>query len=239
MIDIANRLHCRFCTLTLRSSDESLRDLIDKLYRSFSLLRRSDLWTHAVDGGVAFLEVKWSEQAKRWHPHIHMLLQGRYMDVRKLSSTWHRITGDSYIVDIRRPKNTDDVLRYVVKYAGKPISNTFANRPALLDEAVLALKYRNLAMTFGKWRGCTLTKLVDGTDWLNVGTLADVIADAVSGDLRARGILKSLRSDSADEVLARPPPPQPESHSPPHVDAQSSWDQHWLDAGAYRNDLTY
>ena len=42
-----------------------------------------------------------------WHPHLHIFgVLEEWIDVQKLSATWHEITGDSYIVDVRRVKKT-------------------------------------------------------------------------------------------------------------------------------------
>ena len=45
-----------------------------------------------------------------WHPHVHMFaLLDTWIDQEHLSETWHEITGDSFIVDIRRVKKINNM----------------------------------------------------------------------------------------------------------------------------------
>lgn len=89
--------------------------------------------------------------------HVHVLVYGHYWPQADLSARWHRITGDSHVVDIRAVKlsprklarmrdeghtpTMDDVLRAgvleVLKYATKP--PTESTRDAF--ETVAAIEY--------------------------------------------------------------------------------------------------
>ena len=52
------------------------------------------------------LNIPTTQKTKEWHPHIHIFaLLNEWIDQEELSETWHDITLDSYIVDIRRVKN--------------------------------------------------------------------------------------------------------------------------------------
>ena len=45
-----------------------------------------------------------------WHPHVHMFaLLDTWIDQEHLSETWHEITGDSFVVDIRRKKKINNM----------------------------------------------------------------------------------------------------------------------------------
>ena len=123
-----------FCTLTLCGKGEKLTDLIDRLYKCFRALRQHPLWTNAVRGGGAFLEVKWIDKFGRWHPHLHCIIDADFMDQGHLSTAWHSITRDSFIVDIRRVRDIKGQQRYVTKYASKPLNTSFSTSPHLLDE---------------------------------------------------------------------------------------------------------
>ena len=63
-----------------------------------------------IDGAFYTTEYTYNEKTKQWHPHIHIFaLLNEWIDQEELAETWHDITHDSYIVDIRRvkkPKNT-------------------------------------------------------------------------------------------------------------------------------------
>ena len=200
----------RFVTLTLRHRPEELAVTLDRLYDSFAALRRSKPWRKAVNGGGAFLELKWSDRSEEWHPHLHILVVGGFLPHRELRREWLRITTDSSIVDIRACRSRDQLAMYVAKYVTKLVSSSFVNRPDRLDEAVEALKGRKLCLTFGSWRGILLTKDDTEAEWLNLGSYNDWFARALRGDTVARRIMSKLSDEFlvAEQVVydARPPP---------------------------------
>jgi hypothetical protein len=145
-----------FITLTLAGKDAGLQEKVDRLYKHFKALRQHPLWSENVRGGAAFLEVKWSEKAKRWHPHLHCICDADFIDQGELSTVWRTISKDSFIVDVRRVRNDEQAAGYVTKYASKPLNTSFANDPVLLDEAMVALKGRRLCIAYGDWYGTPL-----------------------------------------------------------------------------------
>jgi len=197
----------RFLTLTVKNDGLDLADTLHKLYQSFAKLRRRRKFARRVWGGVAFLELKWSTRGERWHPHLHCLISGTWIDKREVSTMWRQATGDSYIIDIQRPKTSEDVARYVTKYASKPFNNTFANRPRLLDEAIAAMAGRKLCLTWGTWRGLKLTDTHLESGWTHYDTLQSVLHRAMNGEVVAQQIVKSLTGKSVDVVMSRAPPP--------------------------------
>lgn len=52
--------------------------------------------------------------------HIHALVYGPYIPKTKLVETWKKMTGDSYIVDIRPVRELKGAAWYVLKYIVKP-----------------------------------------------------------------------------------------------------------------------
>lgn len=194
-----------FITLTLAGKDESLGEKIDRLYKHFKALRSHPLWDERVRGGAAFLEIKWSDKANRWHPHLHVMADANYIDQGELSTVWRTITKDSYIVDIRRVQDDKQAAAYVTKYASKPLNTSFSNSPVLLDEAVIALKGRRLALAFGDWYGTPLDlesdSLLDegeegGSSWENFVPLETLLDEANSGDNEARDMLIRMRAEA-------------------------------------------
>lgn len=153
----------RFLTLTLDDRIKGLRDKIAALYKSFHTLKRLAFWRSRVTGGVAFLELKWNEVPGRWHPHLHVLLQGTYLPHDLIKQAWQRITGGSFVVDIRNAGGSETVTRYVTKYACKPLNTTYMHDHELLCEAVKALRNRRMAIAFGDWKGVLLVDDVDET----------------------------------------------------------------------------
>lgn len=159
----------RFVTFGLRHSHSTLCAQIDRLYDCFAKLRRREWWASNVKGGAAFLEIKISDRDGLWHPHLHLLIEGNYLQQLKLSTEWLEVTGDSSIVDIRRVHDFGHVAKYVTKYVTKPLdSSCFADNDDL-DEAVTALKGRRLCLTWGTWRGLRLCDpRDDGHTWTSV-----------------------------------------------------------------------
>lgn len=187
-----------FITLTLAGKDEGLGEKVDRLYKHFRALRLHPLWSERVRGGAAFLEVKWSDKAQRWHPHLHVVADAGFIDQGELSTVWRTITRDSFIVDIRRVKEEAQAAAYVTKYASKPLNTSFSNDPDLLDEAVVALKGRRLAFAFGEWYGQALdletdSLLDEGEEndeaWENFMPLELCIDNANGGSSEDRNLL--------------------------------------------------
>lgn len=234
VLDLIRGRQIRFLTITIKTTNEPLATSLDKLYDSFQRLRRRKLWLNGVDGGVAFLENKWSDTGNRWHPHLHCLIEGRYIDKSQLQRAWLEITGDSWIVDIRRPPNNEGVTRYVTKYAGKPFNNTFLNRPRLLDEAILAMAGRKLALTFGRWRGMLLTATPDLGCWEPIASLQSVLDRAAHGNADCNRILRYLTNRDLADIFARSPPPDPQPEQKPNPPVQLDWFAVWQHDGTFQ-----
>lgn len=212
----------RFLTLTLKSTTESLADLLTKLTRDFASLRRTKLWRNAVTGGVAFMEVKWFEATERWHPHLHCLLQGRYLPKDDLSKLWKKITGTSFIVDIRIAADNHHVTNYIARYATKALDHSVVLDAGRLDEAVEAMKGKRLCMTFGSWRGVNLTDKPESGSWIQLGTLYEVKQHAEEGWKSAMDALDALEIPYTRPV--RGPPEHDEKKARRQEDLQLSLD---------------
>lgn len=97
--------------------------------------------THSVtlhwDGFVGSLEIKRGANSNSWHPHVHLVVLSAqdisHEDrVHALSSEWHAITGDSFIVDVRPFHYPDDpardlveVLKYPMKFQGLSLADAW------------------------------------------------------------------------------------------------------------------
>lgn len=182
----------RFVTLTLRSVEPDLSGDLDRLYVGFRRLRRSRLWRDNVTASAAFAEIKWIARTNHWHVHLHLIVMGRYVDKAALSNAWMIATGDSYIVDIRLPRHSANVVRYVVKYASKPLDSSYINIPDRLDEAITALKGRRLCLTTGAWRGLPLTQSPEPGEWTPIANLDSLVRRARHGDVDALRIIAYL-----------------------------------------------
>lgn len=201
---------CRFLTLTLRSTTETLLELLNKLQESFRVLRTKRLWRSKVTGGVAFVEAKWNPDGNRWHVHLHVLTEGLFIDHAVLKADWYAITGDSYVVDLRFCPAANQVTHYVTKYVTKPFDASIIDRPDRLAEAVAAYHRRRLFTTFGTWRGVPLLQADPNTTWINLGLLEELVFLALNGDPEALQICLRLNTGATKTALAtihpRPPP---------------------------------
>lgn len=165
----------RFITLTLKHNDAPLTEQLDRLYTSFTCLRRRQFWHDAVTGGVAFLELKLSKSDNCWHPHLHVLARGSYVPQRLISDAWLQITGDSHIVDVRMAKSPEHLYSYLTRYVTKSWDNGMYRALHKLREAIEALRGRKLLASFGDF--CRLRLLEPPTQetWVELGTLQEVI----------------------------------------------------------------
>ena len=86
---------------------------------------------------------------------------GEPLRQEELAETWHDITLDSYIVDIRRVKKTKEhgyskavaeVCKYALKFSDLSMENTF--------HAFLTLKGKRLTGSFGSMHGLKIEKAV-------------------------------------------------------------------------------
>lgn len=182
----------RLITLTLKHRHEPLKAQLDRLYRCFRRLRNTPFWKHHVNGGAAILEVGHSSKADFWHPHLHVVAEGKYIPSGQLSDHWRQITGDSFIVDVRYIRTAPRITAYLAKYLRKPVASTIINKPPLLEELILALAHRRLCTTFGSWRLWPLTRSENTTSWDSLAPLEIVVERAQHGDIAAAQQLNAL-----------------------------------------------
>ena len=96
-------------------------------------------------------ENTYNEKTGEWHPHIHIFaLVDSWIDQQEFAEYWHSITGDSYIVDVRRAKKKKGyrlcrcsrrVCKYALKFGDLSVEHTW--------EAFKILKGRRLTGSFG------------------------------------------------------------------------------------------
>lgn len=139
--------HPKFITLTLKHSELDLSEQFERLYSCFKDLRRLKLWKSKIVGAIWFFEVKFNDK-NEWHPHLHIVADGKYLSQRQLSKEWERLTTDSPVVDIRSVKDPKKVSDYVAKYATKPCQLNRLKMPQRI-ELYKSLQKRRLCGTVG------------------------------------------------------------------------------------------
>lgn len=142
----------RFVTLTLKATDAPLSDQIDRLLSCFRQLRRLVTWTGCVVGGVATIECTWNRATGTWHPHVHAIVDGRYLPQPALKAAWLKVTGDSFIVDVRKVNDARQAARYIAAYACKH-GQVGSWPPDRIREYAAAMHGRRMVQTFGKSHG--------------------------------------------------------------------------------------
>jgi len=189
--------HLRFLTLTLKGRPDSLSDQLDRIVACFRKLRQAKEVRPYMTGGVFFFEVTYNEKARLWHPHLHILFEGNYIDYRVLKRLWLLITNDSYVLDIRPVGNSATAAGYIAKYAGKPVDSHIIACESALNECIRSFVGRRTFNVFGSWRGLDLSKNPESTyEWLPVAPLSEIMDRAAQGEPWARSVLSSLRGGS-------------------------------------------
>lgn len=146
----------RLITLTVRSTDETLRVQIERLKASWAKLRRHQLWRSRTTGGVAVMEVTWNQKRGQWHPHLHVIADGRYIRQADLSSAWEAASG-SPVVDIRRVPSREALVKYVAKYVTKS-QDPSALPPDCIAEWAASVHGMRMLQSFGSLHGPKLAE---------------------------------------------------------------------------------
>lgn len=161
--------HPKMITLTLLHSDDPLSFQIKRLYDSFLKLRRRAYFQRLITGGVWFFQLKFNSTTEQWHPHIHCLVAGKFLPHNRLKNLWLKITGDSYVVDIRPVRDHEACSNEVARYATSPADITAVNLERALD-IYQATKHRRICGSWGSARSLILkpTPLEDNGEWTKV-----------------------------------------------------------------------
>jgi hypothetical protein len=181
----------RFLTLTLEHCEDDLLPQVEFLQDAFRRLRYRAFWKRNVFGGVWFLQVHRSKNDGCWHPHLHILLEGKYMEKHELSDLWKLVTFGSYILKIKRVHDVERTAKYVARYTARPAKLAdmlLADRV----EMIKTLKGKRLCGTFGNAKVITLTppKVESGADWVQIDYY-DTLVEKSATDKNAMNILLS------------------------------------------------
>ena len=151
-----SNLKAYLVTLTVKDGPD-LAERFKHLFKS-----QHELWKRKKRGRGSVLDgvagAVWSYEVKRgsgsgfWHPHLHMIaLAESQPDSVQLSSEWHNITRDSFVVDVRPISQEDpasgfvEVFKYAVKFSEQ--------EPADTVHAWVTLASKRLIGSAGLFRG--------------------------------------------------------------------------------------
>lgn len=107
----------RLITLTLINKKYLFEGDIQKIRICFSKLVRQKEYKKSLLGGLYTIEIV--NKGRGFNIHIHILVEGTYCPVFSLSKSWKKLTGDSYVVDIRKAYSGLGGLKYILKYLTK------------------------------------------------------------------------------------------------------------------------
>lgn len=117
---------------------------IKKLQKSFAKLRSTKMWKSKIRGGVYVIEITGGPGG--WHPHIHALVEQKFISWQSFQSRWLAISGGSAFHVKKVPAGQAE--RYITKYLSKP-----AVEPEALELAQDELRHVRLFQPFGLWHG--------------------------------------------------------------------------------------
>jgi plasmid rolling circle replication initiator protein Rep len=183
--------------------------------RDYLKKKRGKTEFRKVAGAVYSYE--FTNRGQGWHPHVHMIaLVDSWIDQEALSREWQEITGDSFIVDVRRIKPNKkhgtlditsgllEVLKYAVKFHDLDLELNW--------HAYEVLKGKRLLGSFGVLRG-----IVEAENLLD-----DLYQDLPYLELYYRYSLRKgaydlthVRKIELDIVPVQLPEPSPDDYSQP------------------------
>lgn len=147
-------------TLTVKNG-EDLDERQAHLVGSLKLLMQRRRYFNAGTRGAPYTELckaqgavytlELTNKGNGWHPHCHMIvLAASKPSQEALSIEWHKITGDSYIVDCRPivgdpAEGFMEVFKYALKFSDLSLADNW--------EAAQVLKGKRLLGSFGLFRG--------------------------------------------------------------------------------------
>lgn len=197
-VELSSSLRLRLITLTLLSTDSPLDDQLKRLYSSYRRLRQRSLWKNATIGAIAVLQVTYNAESARWHPHLHVIQHGRFIDYRQLGKAWEKASKGSTIVDIREVRTAQRAADYVTRYVARPLDDDPNIPPERLREYVIGTKGRRLLVASGEAPLILPEPEPDEHAWEHVDSLAGLLARASNHDLVAIQLLESLPKFGAD-----------------------------------------
>ena len=200
----------RFITLTLKHSSNNLADQIDHLYDAFRRLKRQKSFKEHVHGGVWFFQIKWIEESEEWHPHLHILWEGKYYPHDQLSRDWNKASSGSWIVDIRMVKDVEKSAKYVARYATEPCNLTQIPEKKVVS-VYDSLYGRKIKGSFGLWKDVKLTSSPpdDADCWEYVGSYYHIMKQRHQWALCAEIVEAWLMHKSCQPMWIIPPEPPP------------------------------
>ena len=197
----------KFLTLTLKHNNAPLIDQIKNLYHFFKEFRRRPWTKKRLKGGIWFFQIKRSAESGQWHPHLHILLDSKFIAKEEISQKWLETTKSSKIIDIRAIHDKKKAAEYVARYSAAPCRLVdYSLEDAV--EIVRAMHGLRIVGTFGTAKGVKLTaqKPDDADAWEKMGDWNDIELNRLR-DYNAAQIWTAWIKGG--RCIIEPPKPQP------------------------------
>ncbi|HEV2379542.1 MAG TPA: protein rep [Terriglobia bacterium] len=138
----------RYIVLSMRNwALHELRAGIRELFASFGRLRRSALWHDSAKGALAALEVTFNEKTLTWHPHLNILIEGKFIDQDVLAAAWRKAARDEGLILPFIEKADAGTAKELVKYITKLVE--FVHIPEAVGAFIDATKRARFLRTYG------------------------------------------------------------------------------------------
>ena len=166
----------RLVTLTLRHTTAPLADQVSALYSHFRKFRKRKFFADRTKGGVWFFHIKKSQTDHKWHPHLHCLIDSDFLEHKRISELWHKITGDSHIVHLKTVTNPTNSVKHAARYSAEPCDLSDHSHVDAL-EVFYALHGKRICGTWGTARMISFRPKAreDSKQWHEVGSWILVI----------------------------------------------------------------
>ncbi len=186
---LAGQPNLKHLVLTFKNTPTLAWAMIPWMRGCFTRLRNRKLFARSWLGGVYSMEFTYTKAAG-FHPHIHALIEGKFVPQAEIAKAWKEITGSAEVVWIARAKRSRQVLKYILKPGGDLLDD-----PAALDNFLTVIQHRHFVSGWGKWYRVSKA-------WL-MGELTCPICG--SADIGVVG--KVIWSDYYGAWVERSPPP--------------------------------
>ena len=142
----------RHITLTFRSRKDPLSNQLQQMRAAFCRLRRHKDWTSRVTSGLYTIEVTRNIETGLWHPHLHVIVDGKYFPQALLAKLWSEVMDGGQHVWITKVDSTKNAAWELAKYVGKPPAAK-GWTPAAIVEFAMATARTRMMQTFGTLHG--------------------------------------------------------------------------------------
>ena len=181
-------------TKTYNKLDTALKNMSQRIRNARRRKNDTSEFRH-IRGMIGTIEVKRGQGDGEWHPHFHgLILADEYINQKLLSKEWYDITGDSYIVDVRRIsaniKDFCEAIAYTLKSSTMSIEDQI--------HAYFTLRKKAMLRSWGLFRGVEIPDDLNDQEIENE-KYVDVIYRYVTGEYRVETVRYDYERKEIDE----------------------------------------